>query len=271
MTNRLTTCILLSLMIALGALATTAQTQSKAQVMFLGVYHFQNPNLDVVKSNFPDHLSEKKQQEIAELLELLAKFKPTKIVVEAPPEQIAVQNNYQAYLKGEYQLTASESEQIGFRLAKRFGHTQVYLADHRLGFDFDSIFKAAQETNNKYFLETVPKVLAEVEAMQKRQAQMTVREALVELNEPQLQDRTKDFYLQLARVRSKDKFVGADALAIWYQRNFRILTNLTQIIDSPQDRVLVIFGQGHIPYLRDGIKSSPDMQLVEANDYLRKK
>jgi hypothetical protein len=117
----------------------------------------------------------------------------------------------------------------------------------------------------------VPKILAEVEAMQKRQAQATVREALAELNEPALQDRTKDFYLQMSRVRSKDKFVGADALAQWYQRNFRILTNLTQIIDSPQDRVLVIFGQGHIPYLRDGIKANSDMQLVEANDYLRKK
>lgn len=86
-----------------------------------------------------------------------------------------------------------------------------------------------------------------------------------------MQDRTKDFYLQMSRVRSKDKFVGADALAQWYQRNFRILTNLAQVIDSPQDRVLVIFGQGHVPYLRDGIKANPDMQLVEVNDYLGRK
>jgi Family of unknown function (DUF5694) len=147
MTKR-TTCFLFSLVVvalvpATGpAITTTDQQQSKAQVMVLGVYHFNNPNADVVKSNFSDHLSEKKQREIAELLELLARFKPTKIVVEAPPEQVAVQNNYLAYLKGEYQLTANESEQIGFRLAKRFRHAQVYLADHRLGFDFDSIFKA---------------------------------------------------------------------------------------------------------------------------------
>jgi len=268
MTERLTICFLF---IYVAAITTTAQTQNKAQVMFLGVYHFANPNLDVVKSNFPDHLSEKKQQEIAEVLDLLAKFKPTKIVVEAPPEQTSVQTNYQAYLRGEYQLTANEIHQIGYRLAKTLGHTQVYPADHRLDFDFNSIMAAAQETNNKYFLETVPKVLAEVEAMQKRQAQMTVRDALAELNEPAMQDRTKEFYLQMARVRSKDKFVGADVLAQWYQRNFRILTNLTQIIDSPQDRVLVIFGQGHIPYLRDGIKANPDMQVVEVIDYLRKK
>lgn len=75
MTKRLTLCFLLFLF-ACGT--AVAQTQSKAQVMFLGVYHFNNPNQDVVKSNFPDHLSEKKQQEIAEVLDLLAKFKPTK-------------------------------------------------------------------------------------------------------------------------------------------------------------------------------------------------
>lgn len=182
-----------------------------------------------------------------------------------------MQANYESYLKGEYKLSARELEQIGCRLAKRLGLTRVYGADNRVGFDFDAIFAAAKETNNKYFLEAVPKILAEVEAMQKRQAQETVREALAELNEPALQVRTKDFYLQMSRVRSKDKFVGADALAQWYQRNFRILTNLAQIIDSPQDRVLVIFGQGHVPYLRDGIKANPDMQLVEVNSYLGRK
>ena len=268
MIKRLIFCFMLTLAVAS---ATLAQTQTKAQVMFLGVYHFANPNLDVVKTNFPDHLSAKKQQEIAEVLDLLAKFKPTKIVVEAPPELASVQDNYQSYLKGEYKLSARELEQIGYRLAKRLGHARVYGADNRVGFEFDAIMKAAQETNNRYFLEAVPKVLAEVAAMQKRQGEATVREALLELNEPAMQDRTKDFYLQMARVRSKENFVGADQLAQWYQRNFRILTNLAQIIDSPQDRVLVIFGQGHIPYLRDGIKANPDMQLVEANDYLGKK
>src|SRR5262249_46910663 len=175
MIKRLTICFLITVV---ASVATVAQIQSKAQVMFLGVYHFANPNLDVVKSNFPDHLSEKKQQEIGEVLDLLAKFNPTKIVVEAPPEQTSVQTNYQAYLKGEYKLRANEIEQIGYRLAQRLGHKQVYPADHRLDFDFNSILAAARETNNKYFLETVPKVLAEVEAMQKRQAQMTVRDAL---------------------------------------------------------------------------------------------
>lgn len=246
-----------------------AQSQGKAQVMILGVYHFDNPNQDYVKTDFDDHLLEMRQKQIAEVLESLAKFKPTKVVIEAPPEAVKVQQRYEAYLKGEYKLTANEIEQLGFRLAKQFDHKQIYLGDHRIGMDFDAVMAAAQQTNNRAFLEGFQKVMAEVQEMQKRHARLTVREALIELNDPKHNDRTRDFYLQLARVRSADKFVGADVLSDWYKRNFRIFTNILQLIESPSDRVIVIFGQGHGAYLRDWVKSYSDLQLVEPNDYLK--
>jgi len=248
-----------------------AQNQGKAQVMILGVYHFDNPNQDYVKTDFDNHLSEKRQKQIAEVLESLAKFKPTKVVVEAPPEAVKVQQRYESYLKGEYKLTANETEQLGFRLAKQFDHKQVYLGDHKIEMDFDAVMAAAQQTNNRAFLEGFQKVMAEVQEMQKRHALLTVREALIELNDPKHNDRTRDFYLQLARVRSADKFVGADVLSDWYKRNFRIFTNILQVIESPGDRVLVIFGQGHGAYLRDWVKSYPDLQLIEPNDYLKQR
>src|SRR5262245_63040069 len=74
-----------------------AQGQSKAQVMILGTYHFANPGLDYVKSDLDDHLSEKRQKQIAEVVELLAKFKPTKIAIEAAPEAKSPQTNYEAF------------------------------------------------------------------------------------------------------------------------------------------------------------------------------
>lgn len=260
---------LLAALLLLNAV-TAAQAQSKTQVMVLGTYHFANPNQDAVKSNFPDHLSEKKQQEIAEVLDALAKFKPTKILLEASPENTQFQARYQAYLKDEFKLNANESYQLGFRLARRFGHKQVYLVDHQLGMDFDALMKAAQETGNKTFLELFQKTLGQVQAKQKEWEQMTVEAALAEMNEPALQDQTRDFYLQMARVRSKNQFTGADVLAAWYQRNFRIFTNIIQTIETPQDRVLVIFGQGHAYYLREAIKSCSDLQLVEPNEYLKR-
>jgi len=263
---------LLGILLVISAFlaGTFVQSQSKAQVMILGVYHFDNPNQDYVKSNLDDHLSEKRQQQIAEVLEMLAKFKPTKVVLEAPPEALRAQQNYDAYLKGEFKLTANEIHQLGYRLAKQFNHKQVYLADHRIGMDIEAVMAAAQKNGDKVFLETFQKVIAEVTELQRKQNSMTVRESLVIYNDPKLQDRARDFYLQLARVRDGEKFVGADVLSDWYKRNFRIFTNINQIVTSPEDRVLVIFGQGHAPILREMVRSCADMQLVEPNDYLKR-
>jgi hypothetical protein len=248
-----------------------AQGQNKAQVMILGSYHFANPGLDYVKSDLDDHLSEKRQKQIAEVVELLAKFKPTKIAIEALPEAKSPQTNYAAFLKGEYTLKANESEQIGFRLAKRFGHAKIYQIDHKLDMDIGAIMAAAQQSGNRAFLELFQKTIAEVQELQKRQMTMTVRESLTIHNDPQMVARGRDLYLQMARVRNVEKFVGADALAGWYQRNFRIFTNLAQIVESPEDRVLVIFGSGHAAILREMVESSHDMRLVEPNDYLKQR
>lgn len=251
------------------AIAKPSPAPHRAQVMVLGVYHFANPNADMVKSNFPDHLSPKKQKEIEALLNLLADFGPTKIVVEAVPDNEKVRNNFLAYLGNSYQLTANEIEQIGFRLAKRLGHRQVYQADHKSGMDLSAVMAAASESKNTRFLAEFEKAMREIQAMQKRHESMSVRDVLVEMNEPVLQDKTRDLYMQFLRVKSKDKFEGADALTSWYQRNFRIFSNIVDLIESPGDRILVIFGQGHAPYLRDAVKGYADLQLVEANHYIK--
>ena len=112
--------------------------------------------------------------------------------------------------------------------------------------------------------------MGEIEAFEKRKAQMTVRDILVEMNSPENNTKAHDLYIQMARVRNGDKFVGADVLAGWYQRNFRIFSNFAPVIESPEDRVLVIFGAGHAPILRELIQSSPDLRLIEPNDYLKK-
>ena len=248
--------------------APTPPQSPKTQVMVLGVYHFDNPNLDYVKTAFDDHRSEKRQKEIDIVIEALLRFRPTRIVVERPPDATSVVKRYDAYRKGEHPLSANETEQLGFRLAKELGHERLYLGDYPLDMDLGAVLTTAQETQNQGFLATFQAAMTEAQAMQDRHARMTVRDVLVELNDPQHNHRTIDLYLQMARVRTKDKCVGADVLADWYKRNLRIFSNVLQAIEAPGDRVLVIFGQGHGAYLREWVKSLPDLALVEPNDYL---
>ena len=89
----------------------------KAKVMLLGTYHFGNPNLDYLKSSVDDHLSPKRQAEIEEVAAAIAKFKPTKIAVEAVDGVSKVPQHYLDYVQGSYTLSADERDQLGMRVA----------------------------------------------------------------------------------------------------------------------------------------------------------
>lgn len=74
------------------------------KVMLLGTYHFDNPNIDYVKTNYDDIFSEKLQREVEILLDQLAQFAPTHIAIEAEPKVMDRWNTrYNEYRAGKGQ------------------------------------------------------------------------------------------------------------------------------------------------------------------------
>ena len=61
---------------------------ASAKIMILGTYHMDNPRLDAKNLEADDVLLPKRQREIAELNEKLARFNPTKIAVELLGESL---------------------------------------------------------------------------------------------------------------------------------------------------------------------------------------
>src|SRR6516162_7700352 len=102
---------------AVGAWSQSA-CPGKPQVMVLGTYHMANPGRDVYNMQADDVRAPKRQRELAELTEVLAKFQPTKIAIEADPDNKTLPAAFQEYLAGKHELSRNEIEQIGFRLAK---------------------------------------------------------------------------------------------------------------------------------------------------------
>ncbi len=231
--------------------------------MILGVYHFDNPGQDLVKSELDDHLSAKRQAEIEQVVAGLAAFKPTRILVEA-----VSQEKLDARFRDNRPLEATELDQLGIRLARRLGLPGLVAIDHRMDMDFDRLMAAAQASNDQLFLDTFQSVMAEVQADLARQRERTVADNLRSMNDPANIARGREIYLQMARVKHGDDFAGPDVLAAWYQRNFRIFANLAAAVSSPDDRILVIYGGGHAAILRDLVAASPNLVLVEPNDYL---
>lgn len=53
----------------------------------------------------------------------------------------------------------------------------------------------------------------------------------------------------------------SDLVSAWFRRNMRIYSNVTRLVEPPNERVLVIFGAGHLGWLQHAVGSSPDLRL----------
>lgn len=98
--------------------------------MVLGTYHMASPGQDVVNMKVDNVLAEKRQRELAVLTEQLAKFKPTKVAVEAPRTGTVFTSRYTNWLQGTYTLGTNEIEQVGFRLARAMKLENVTPVDY---------------------------------------------------------------------------------------------------------------------------------------------
>lgn len=231
--------------------------------MILGTYHFANPNQDQLKTAFDDHLSEQRQDEIRAVTDLLAAFRPTKIAIEVPATDDRLDRDYQTYVDGTRALRVNEAEQLGMRLAKTLGHERVFGIDHRMSLDLDAVIAAAQQDNQTRILGAMRATMNAVADLQQRVAEMSVGQALVAMNDPAWRPEGRDMYLRLVSVREGDGYVGADEVARWYQRNFRMFANFANLAESADDRLLVIVGLGHCPILRELAEADPRFEPVE--------
>ena len=96
---------------------------------------------------------------------------------------------------------------------------------------------------------------------------MTLQELLVHYNEAETDRENKAIYLSTNSVGAGDGFVGADAAAGWWNRNFRMYANIQKHL-KPGARLIVIVGAGHSAILRDLADIDPDVTVESVMPYL---
>jgi hypothetical protein len=243
---------------------------NKAHVLFLGSFHMANPGKDLYNMQADDMLAPKRQAEIAKVVEQLRAFQPTKIAIEAPVGSDGVNQKYQQYLNGQYALTADEVDQIAFRLAKELGQSQVYPIDVAADLPFEAVQdfakKNGKEEQLNQFFEEVPKEMQKISDTLKNG---TVGDTLRYINQESQVQSGEALYMRFVRFAGKGDYPGPDFLAEWYRRNMRIFSNLRNIIDSPSDRILVVYGSGHAYCLERNTLDSDDLVLEKLSAYLR--
>jgi hypothetical protein len=147
--------IFLFLGVFAASIASWAQSDARPEILVLGTYHMSNPGRDIYNMQADDVLSPKRQQEIAQLIEVLKKFHPTKIAIEADVGSQRVAQEYSDYMAGKYPLSRNEIDQIGYRLAKELGHHAVYPVDEEGDFPWQRVVDYAKASGRTEKLDAI--------------------------------------------------------------------------------------------------------------------
>jgi hypothetical protein len=250
------------------------QPQRKPTIMILGSYHMANPGRDVADLQAEDVLQPKRQLEIEELVGLLKRFNPTKIAVEVEPVRGSkLQSDYQRYLSGNYQLQRDETEQVGFRLAKELKHQKLYAVDwfgNPPGQDEDYDYQAFARKNNQteVLKDFTRKAEVSIKPLQEIQRKGTILDIFRYLNDEETIKKDHQNYYNLLNFASGEQYIGANWLQSWYGRNLKIFTNIMRITESPGDRILVIYGAGHLKLLKEFAQESGKYRVKDVSKYL---
>jgi Family of unknown function (DUF5694) len=242
-----------------------------AELLILGMFHFKDAGHDTYKPEVDvDILSERRQAELAELLDRLAAFAPTKILIEVGfDRQAEFEERYHDYLAGEFEITANEIYQVGFRLAQRLGHQRLYAVDAD-GRSYpglpEDVAAYAAEHGQAGLLESPwdERYTALYRADDHAKAGQTLIEHLLYLNSPErLRIGHGHYVLRSIALGTATEYPGADQLTgWWYNRNLRIFANVARVTESG-DRLLLLIGAGHVPILRHAADASPELHLVD--------
>ncbi|HSB94737.1 MAG TPA: DUF5694 domain-containing protein [Flavitalea sp.] len=248
------------------------------KVLLLGSFHFGYPNLDGHKtdsSKFVDVLSPARQKELDELVNVISRFKPTRIYVEGSSQQ-RMDSLYNNYVQGRSKLRRNEIDQIGFRLGKMYGLKKMFAVDATsFANDYyktipllDTISLMSQPTDSirdKYWS---GKYTEMYDAGDSLDLTLTMLENFLLMAEPAVLRRYHGHYLSAGFNTINN--AGPDLLSVWwYNRNLRIFNNILNTKPTANDQILILFGNGHMPILKQCFESSPEFQLVELKQLLK--
>jgi hypothetical protein len=238
--------------------------QPKTKVVLLGCFHFDNPGLDVAKFEDVNILSEKRQKEVMEVVEILKQLKPDKIFVEVPVElQGRLDSNISKYKSGQFTLKGTETHQLGYRLAKEL-NSSLYAVDYRdAQFPFDSLVKSATEANQFNLLGYMKRSIDSVqndfnESLKKN----TIRELLLNQNTDAAATLQVGAYFDFLVAGKEGNHVGSYLTSEWWRRNMIIYENILKKLDGMEKTILVIFGSGHTALLKEMMKYNKNLDLV---------
>lgn len=249
--------------------------QERPQVLLVGSFHFGYYGLDAHATKEEDRVNvllPKRQKEIKELVDYIAQFRPTMIVVEGGNNTGYLMHRFRGFMKRNEPLIANEIDQIAFRLMERFSIDTLYGVDARplvndlynhqdslvLRPIIDSLFKDWDFRSEEMMSKRYNALYSYEDSLRVRQS---ILESFMRMNNEKRIMRGWGAYL--VGDFKNGLYEGSDALAMhWYSRNLRIFRNIQNLAKNPDERIMVLFGAGHMTVLMNLFKCSPEFELI---------
>lgn len=264
--------------------------QNKTKILILGTYHM-GGTLDKIKVENDNILSDKRQKEVKEILNQLAKFNPSKIFVEqVPSEQLYWDSVYVNLQKGilptDDWTISNEIFQLGLQLSKKINLKKgVTCVDWQMPDSTKTdlldktYFNYAKATNNlfdertknkefKLFSEAGELIGREIVKFNAEIPNLNLKDVLLKLNSKQTQ---RNYYYAniLALMDNNPLDMGVALTNQGTYRNMNIYKNIVQKINANDSNVLIIYGAGHGEALRTMLQSHPKFEIVELDTVLK--
>ena len=263
----------LAALLPVAADAQPAPPPEPVRVLLVGAYHFGNPGQDVNNMKVDDVLTPRRQAELERLATSLASFRPTAAAVErrgeAPGYLDPVFADYGSAMLAERR---DERVQIGYRVAGLAGVTRVYAIDEQPAdgepdyFPYGRLQAFLKARGREGELDSLNSAYQRFNADFKRvEPVSSVADLLLRMNSDLFD--LSGFYPTMLLYGEGEEQPGPELLAAWYLRNAKIVNKLTQVT-RPGDRVLMVYGAGHLSLLRQMIADAPGFELEPVLPYL---
>lgn len=265
----------IALLVALLSFFSTGKANAKPALLIIGTPHFGEAGRHTIKTEVPEVVTARRQQEVLTVVERLASFRPTRVAVEWPADQQAMlDQRYAEYRAGRYKLTANEVDQLGLRLAAQLNLSRVDAVDWSgeppggwAHYNYEAYIKAAGP--NRTWEEWLRRLQSQAVATSRLMACTPISTWLRNANNPANRLADHRNYFQIAQLGDRLKTnPGAAWVGNWYTRNLRILNNIRSVVGDDMDRIVVIFGAGHGYLLDQQARESDEFRLEDPQIHL---
>lgn len=215
-------------------------------ILLFGTFHFFEEKIDFQ--------SDEIQKQLDDLSLAISRFTPTAVAVELEKEKYGgAISLLDGSWKNEY---SNEAFALGARIAVNSKLQVLYPIDKTFPLNGDMI-------NEKNMQLIYPRL----EYLLKVDEFDDIKEKFKFINNKSYITHDANMYLDINSQNRKGDYFESKCLSEWYFRNLCIFSNL-QSIAKEYNRIVVLYGAGHIPILRDLINMSDSMNLVDINNFL---